>query len=867
MFDIHIYAAAPILVALAYLVLRPLWLYWRDPLGLRNYPAPSLLAAISPLWLIGVTWSQNRSRVIHEHLNKLGPVMRVGPNNLIFNDPAAIKDIYGVLATSRGVIKDEIYDRMAGDAHDLVQLRDREEHSGRRKAIANAFAAKTVVNMESVIRKAFGQLIKNLDSHVLGPAAEGAPVNLRRWLNYFTLDVISDMGFGQHMGFSEARADQTNAQTVSGKTYFVPDMIDGLHRGVRYGLTMANVPSRQLTQLSGAIIARIPRAATCLGYTDAIDFENICVDKLRRRIRTGPPSRSSGDFMDFILSDKRRSSESSDGQEFGTEQFQSLVADSMMMMNAGSNTTAAALTSTIWFLLKNPVALERLRKEVTSACADLLTSITDSGEESILPYEAVKDLPFLRACIDESLRLRPPIAYQLPRAVSQPTKIAGYDIAPGTVVAVDFDEDFPRQREDLKAYNIVFSQGSRAYIGRHLALVELQILISTLLTRYNLKLAEESVERLEVFERFNSNPGSMLRPSLAMPHTLVTGANSFVAAYIIVELITEGHTVTSVVRRSSAGDKLLADYPEWNGNFDFQVVEDYSRKGAFDAIFQARKYDHIVHTAAPMPKASALDFDEDFLRPGVDGTLGLLDSAKTYSPTVKSLAITGSANSVAGTIFSIMARLPEENKVNEYTNDMWNDIIPNSARESQSPYIMYCSSKKETELAVWEWMRTKNPNFSVTVLLPALILGPPPTLAPLNLSVSFVYRFFNGTFLELPDTYTAGLLPSYVDVRDLATTHVRALSSVDAVNKRFLVGAPVLSSSLILDSLNSFAKKNRVPELEARLPKDAGKDNQSNLSLPRFNVDEGNELLGLNLRSAEETFGDVARKLIDLEKE
>lgn len=202
-----------------------------------------------------------------------------------------------------------------------------------------------------------------------------------------------------------------------------------------------------------------------------------------------------------------------------------------------------------------------------------------------------------------------------------------------------------------------------------------------------------------------------------MPHTLVTGANSFVATYIIVELISKGHTVTGIVRRTSAGNGLLANYPEWTKKFNFEVVEDYTRKGAFDNVFQAREYDYVVHTAAPMPKATALDFDEDFLRPGVDGTLNLLDSAIANAPTLKSIAITGSANSVTGTIFSIMARSPEENKVNEYTNDMWNDITPHFARESRSPYIMYCSSKKETELAAWEWVRTKKPNFGVYMAL------------------------------------------------------------------------------------------------------------------------------------------------------
>lgn len=155
----------------------------------------------------------------------------------------------------------------------------------------------------------------------------------------------------------------------------------------------------------------------------------------------------------------------------------------------------------------------------------------------------------------------------------------------------------------------------------------------------------------------------------------------------------------------------------------------------------------------------------------------------------------------------------------------------------------------------------------VTVLLPALIFGPPLTLEPLNLSVSFVYRFFNETFQELPDTYAAGLFPTYVDVRDLATAHVRALTSTGAANQRFLIGAPGLSSSLILESLGRFAKKNAMTELEARLTKDTGKDDRSHLSLPRFDVNAGNETLGLNVRNAEDTFGDVAKRLMELEKD
>jgi nucleoside-diphosphate-sugar epimerase len=194
-----------------------------------------------------------------------------------------------------------------------------------------------------------------------------------------------------------------------------------------------------------------------------------------------------------------------------------------------------------------------------------------------------------------------------------------------------------------------------------------------------------------------------------MPHTLVTGANSFVASYIISELITQGHTVTGVVRRSAASAQLLASHSEIQGKLAIIVVEDYAKPGAFDAIFQSQQYDHIIHTAAPMPSVSNTDFDTHFLRPGIDGSIALLNAADKYALNVKSVVITGSINSCTGTIHSMMATGAQK----KYTNDSWNDITPEFARASGSQYIMYCSSKKETELAIWEWVKTTKPTFSV----------------------------------------------------------------------------------------------------------------------------------------------------------
>lgn len=61
---------------------------------------------------------------------------------------------------------------------------------------------------------------------------------------------------------------------------------------------------------------------------------------------------------------------------------------------------------------------------------------------------------------------------------------------------------------NLRAYNIPFSTGWRACIGRHIAIVELQILISTLVWRYDICLEREA-QKLDVFNRFHANPGAL----------------------------------------------------------------------------------------------------------------------------------------------------------------------------------------------------------------------------------------------------------------------------------------------------------------------------------------------------------------------
>jgi nucleoside-diphosphate-sugar epimerase len=206
--------------------------------------------------------------------------------------------------------------------------------------------------------------------------------------------------------------------------------------------------------------------------------------------------------------------------------------------------------------------------------------------------------------------------------------------------------------------------------------------------------------------------------------------------------------------------------------------------------------------------------------------------------------------------------MPEELLAGPITNKTWLPITQEQARAAANAYISYCSGKKEGELAIWGFVEAEKPSFAVTVFLPALIFGPP--LQPihgsvkkgaLNYSTNAIYSFFNGSNATIPATS----FPSFVDVRDLAEAHVKALTLPEAANRRLLINGRNMTYTELVHAL-----AKAVPELAGRLPADSGED--AKVTFARFEAEADNKLMGLTFRSVEETMGDTARRILELEK-
>lgn len=162
-----------------------------------------------------------------------------------------------------------------------------------------------------------------------------------------------------------------------------------------------------------------------------------------------------------------------------------LRAQVMTMVMAGHETTAKALTWSLYLLSQHP--------EVAAQVRDELSTVLDGRDATIA------DLPQLaitRSVIQEAMRLYPPI-WVISRRVVHDDSLAGYDVPAGSLVCVSpwvlhhsprywneperFDPARFRTESGPAPFTYIpFGGGPRVCIGRGFALIEAQLVLATL---------------------------------------------------------------------------------------------------------------------------------------------------------------------------------------------------------------------------------------------------------------------------------------------------------------------------------------------------------------------------------------------------
>lgn len=195
-------------------LIQPLISYLVDKRSLRKYPAPGV-AGFTSLWRI---WHNLRNRhyiVIDRAHRQYGSHVRIAPNHISILGPQAEADIYGHGAA---MLKDSWYDGGAGQHRHMADVRVKAEHQAKRKALAHVFAQKTIANLEPVMVDTTAILVAQIDTHI----ATGHQINMRRYMNFFTIDLFAELLYGRSLGCLERGNDIVDAETPEGKVYKVP---------------------------------------------------------------------------------------------------------------------------------------------------------------------------------------------------------------------------------------------------------------------------------------------------------------------------------------------------------------------------------------------------------------------------------------------------------------------------------------------------------------------------------------------------------------------------------------------------------------------------------------------------------------------
>ncbi|KAK5447930.1 hypothetical protein LTS15_009429 [Exophiala xenobiotica] len=508
---------------LVYGVIWPILVYLWDPKNLRRFPAPALwgipaFAGWSNVWLGAVIAKYARSAHVQAAHEKYGNIVRIQPNHISFIEPRAAKDIYGFQSK---MLKDDFYETFAAPDQEghtfksIVNTPDREEHSRKRKYISNAFAQRTVVNLDPLVNRGVANLVKQFDTIAVSgpPKWPGAPrdgfTNLYRWINLLAYDIVGEISFGECLGLCEQGDDVMEALPFDGSAPYKTNVIDAFQGGNIYDCFFGPFPYmvNALKRLTSWHHNSIKNKA--FG-----EFVNMEVDK---RLKRGGPS-GFRDFMSYFLEDGK-------GEKLNLE-YGEQWREASILLAGGTDTSTSSMTSTIYLLLKNPRCLQRLREEIDPVLRDT----------KVASYDQVCNLPYLRAVIEEALRDRPPVGQGLPRVVPEGgATIAGHFIQGGTTVSVPVvslhhnpsvfpdPHEFRPERwleadtQNLRDYCIPFSVGPRACIGRNIVYLESLVIIATLVHRYDFELPSPDWA-MKTKERLNINPEALwVRVSMRKP--------------------------------------------------------------------------------------------------------------------------------------------------------------------------------------------------------------------------------------------------------------------------------------------------------------------------------------------------------------
>ncbi|EPQ53890.1 NAD P-binding protein [Gloeophyllum trabeum ATCC 11539] len=287
---------------------------------------------------------------------------------------------------------------------------------------------------------------------------------------------------------------------------------------------------------------------------------------------------------------------------------------------------------------------------------------------------------------------------------------------------------------------------------------------------------------------------------------LITGITGYVATHTALAFFEAGYTVKGTVRSAEKADFWISAFPQHKDAFQYAIVEDMTLPGAYDEAIKG--VDIVAHIASPThwnPK----DNEKDILLPAINGTKNILSATK-LEPRIKRVVFTSSFAAVSDARKEV-----SPDKV--FTPADFNDITYEEGKTATEHRWTYQASKALAEKTFWNFIKEEKPSWAGSVVAPIGTYGPPlqpvKSLKDINMSCQFFLGLANGTF---KNGVPAIGFPFFVDVRDVALAHLRAVELDVAKGQRYLlVGGPYKPEQIVDVVVRNFPfLKEKLPEVD-----------------------------------------------------
>ncbi|KAK6502390.1 hypothetical protein TWF506_002970 [Arthrobotrys conoides] len=425
---------------------------------LRKFPVPTASAAVSNYWMAREIGNGTFSRTVREVHRKTGAtVVRTGPNEVSVNDAEAVVKIY-----SGKYQRGSFYEggKLRGHAA-IRETRSNYHHTIWRRIWDKAFTPGELKHYAAQTENATSKLVNSLKKK------SGEEVDCTKVMDEFALDLAAQLTYGEDAGIQDGTGIKTYLESI--KKYL---------SWLGYYATLRNL-SEMLSY------ARDPAVLT----TYCSNSESLLINRQRHH----PDSH---DITSHLLLEDEES----------RRKFQvplQLAANTNLSILMGT-AIGSTLSQTFQTLSQNKNIQEKLYKELES-------HIKSGGD---LSTESIKNLPYLSATINESLRLHNPFSTGVHAAIGEKgLDMGSYHLPAHTQVYVPTltimtdekyferaDEFIPERWtekeemvKDKRAY-IPFGYGVHACAGKQLAINELKVVVARVVGGFVVEGCEDGEE-------------------------------------------------------------------------------------------------------------------------------------------------------------------------------------------------------------------------------------------------------------------------------------------------------------------------------------------------------------------------------------